>query len=226
MRDSNGPRSASQPILLSTDDARPPRRADAKRNYERILAVTRRLVADRGLDEVSTAEIAAAAGVGKGSVFRAFGDKAGIARALLDDDERRLQEHILTGPPPVGPGAPPAERVAAFAAAYCGFLERNAPLVLVSDAHPLRRYEVGAQVGWQMHVTALVRSVEPDGDAEATASAVLALLTPERYLYAVTGAGWSHDRFTTTTVEAVRRLTSPIRRPENRRGRRTAGTVR
>jgi AcrR family transcriptional regulator len=226
MRDSNGPRSGSQPILLTTDNARPPRRADAQRNHDRILAVTRQLVADRGLDEVSTAEIAAAAGVGKGSVFRAFGDKAGIARALLDDDERRLQERILTGPPPVGPGAPPAARVAAFAAAYCEFLGRNAPLVLVSDAHPLRRYEVGAQVGWQMHLTALVRSIDPSGDAEATASAVLALLTPERYLYAVTGAGWSHERFTTTTVEAARRIATPSRRQENRRRPRTEGTVR
>jgi AcrR family transcriptional regulator len=214
-------------VLLTTGGSRPPRRADARRNYERILTVTRQLIADRGLDDVSTAEIAAAAGVGKGSVFRAFGDKAGIARALLEDDERRLQEQILTGPPPVGPGASPEERAVAFAAAYCDFLARNARLVLVSDAHPLRRFDVGSHVGWQLHLSALARSIDAgtDADAEAVASAVLALLTPERYLYLVSAPSWSHERFTSTTVEAVRRLVAPAM-SGNRVGRRKPGTIR
>ena len=52
-------------------------------------------------------QVAAAAGVGKGTLFRRFGDKSGLAAALLDARERVLQEAVLFGPPPLGPGAPP-----------------------------------------------------------------------------------------------------------------------
>src|SRR5512142_2083782 len=58
-----------------------------------------------------------AAGVGKGTIFRRFGNKAGLAVALLDTRERELQEAILHGPPPLGPGAGSAARLTAFAGA-------------------------------------------------------------------------------------------------------------
>jgi AcrR family transcriptional regulator len=51
--------------------------------------------------------VAAEAGVGKGTLFRRFGDRAGLAVALLDERERDLQAAVLSGPPPLGPGAPP-----------------------------------------------------------------------------------------------------------------------
>jgi len=47
----------------------------------------------------------AAAGVGKGTLIPRFGDRAGLAVALLDERERELQERILSGRPPLGPGA-------------------------------------------------------------------------------------------------------------------------
>jgi polyketide synthase 12 len=53
--------------------------------------------------------LAERAGVGKGTVFRRFGSRAGMFQALLDDDEREFQERVLAGPPPLGPGAPPLE---------------------------------------------------------------------------------------------------------------------
>jgi AcrR family transcriptional regulator len=46
------------------------------------------------------------AGLGKGTVFRRFGTRAGIFQALLDDDERDFQERVLAGPSPLGPGVP------------------------------------------------------------------------------------------------------------------------
>src|ERR671923_2506063 len=84
-------------------------RADAARNRRRVLAAARRLFAERGVANVTMEEVARAAGVGKGTVFHRFGDRAGLALALLDDRERELQEAILHGPPPVGPGAPAYE---------------------------------------------------------------------------------------------------------------------
>jgi polyketide synthase 12 len=66
--------------------------------------------------------LAERAGLGKGTVFRRFGTRAGIFQALLDDDERAIQEQVLSGPPPLGPGAPPADRLIAYGQARVGFL--------------------------------------------------------------------------------------------------------
>src|SRR5215469_18354763 len=85
----------------------PAGRADAARNRAAILAAAALLFAEHGVAEVSMDQVAAAAGVGKGTLFRRFGDKAGLAAALLDEREAELQEAILRGPPPLGPGAEP-----------------------------------------------------------------------------------------------------------------------
>jgi AcrR family transcriptional regulator len=66
--------------------------------------------------------LAERAGLGKGTVFRRFGTRAGIFQALLDDDERDFQQQVLSGPPPLGPGAPPLDRLIAYGQARTGFL--------------------------------------------------------------------------------------------------------
>ena len=113
MNDSTGPQSASQRGLPLVGEPRP-ERADARRNRLRVLEAADRLFTEQGVKNVSLDAIAAAAGVGKGTVFRRFGDRAGLAVALLDEREQELQAKILTGPPPLGPGAPPVVRVIAF----------------------------------------------------------------------------------------------------------------
>ena len=83
-------------------------RADAARNRERILCAAQRLFAERGAGCVSMDEVAEAAGVGKGTLFRRFGSRAALARAVLSEHESAFQEGIIRGEPPLGPGAPPA----------------------------------------------------------------------------------------------------------------------
>src|SRR4029453_15216480 len=108
-------------------------RGDAARNRRRVLAAAEELFAARGAGEVTMEDIARAAGVGKGTLYRRFPDRASIAVALLDEHERALQEQLLRGPPPLGPGAPPAERLAAFYAAMVELLERHLHLVLGAE---------------------------------------------------------------------------------------------
>ena len=71
-------------------------RKDAARNRQKILVAARALLERRGLDGVCMDELAAAAGVGKGTLYRRFSDKHALFRALLDDDERILQEAVRT----------------------------------------------------------------------------------------------------------------------------------
>jgi AcrR family transcriptional regulator len=91
----------------------PAERADAARNRRLLLATAREMLAADGADKLT---------MGKGTVFRRFGTRAGIFRALLDDAERSFQELVLTGPPPLGPGAPPLDRLVAYGRARIGFL--------------------------------------------------------------------------------------------------------
>ena len=97
-------------------------RADAVRNRRHLLATAREMLAGEGADTLTMDALAQRAGLGKGTVFRRFGTRAGIFQALLDDDERAFQEQVLSGPPPLGPGAPPLDRLIAYGRARIGFL--------------------------------------------------------------------------------------------------------
>jgi AcrR family transcriptional regulator len=59
-------------------------RADARRNHERILAAAREQFAEHGLD-VHMEQIARAAGVGIGTVYRHFPAKEDLLQALADE---------------------------------------------------------------------------------------------------------------------------------------------
>ncbi|MEV5647318.1 helix-turn-helix domain-containing protein [Nocardia sp. NPDC052254] len=97
-------------------------RADAVRNREHLVRTAREMLAEQGVDKVTMDGLAERADLGKGTVFRHFGTRAGIFRALLDADERRFQEQVLSGPPPLGPGAEPVERLVAYGRARIDFL--------------------------------------------------------------------------------------------------------
>src|SRR6202521_5336850 len=89
-------------------------RGDAAVNRERILCAARALLTAHGPEGLTMQAVATAAGVGKGTVFRRFGDRDGLTHALLDDYMREFQEAFLHGPPPLGPGVSASERLGAF----------------------------------------------------------------------------------------------------------------
>ncbi|MFF8815969.1 TetR/AcrR family transcriptional regulator [Streptomyces pactum] len=167
--DSNGPRSDSAMPLELLRTPPPKERADAARNRAAVLEAAARLFAEHGVEAVSMEQVAAAAGVGKGTLFRRFGDKSGLAAALLDARERVLQEAVMHGPPPLGPGAPADERLAAFLDAYFDYLLEHLALVRMSEtATPGARYRIGAYRFWHRHV-AILLATAPDPDQAAHA---------------------------------------------------------
>jgi AcrR family transcriptional regulator len=156
-----------------------PERADAARNRARVLDAARRLFAQHGVERVTMEQVARAAGVGKGTVFHRFGDRAGLARALLDERERELQEAILRGPPPLGPGAPVKARLTAFLEALLDLTAEHADLLIAADAGPGGRYATGAYAAWHQHVALLAGELRPDVDAPLLAHLILAPLAPD-----------------------------------------------
>jgi AcrR family transcriptional regulator len=159
----------------------PPReRADAARNRASIIEAARRLFDEQGVAGVTMEQVARAAGVGKGTVFHRFGDRAGLALALLEDGERRLQEAVLRGPPPLGPGAPSLERLLAFVDALADFTLHNADLLIAADfGRQGGRYSTGAYAAWHQHVTHLLGETPPHVDAGLLAHQLLAALAPD-----------------------------------------------
>jgi AcrR family transcriptional regulator len=155
-------------------------RADAARNRERVLAAARRLFAERGLRHVSMSDVAREAGVAKGTVFHRFGDRSGLALALLDEHERELQERVLRGPPPLGPGAPARARLIAFLEALAELTDEHRELLLeVDHARPAGRYRTGAYRAWAQHTALLLAELRPDADAELLADVILAPLSAD-----------------------------------------------
>lgn len=168
-----------------------------------MLDAAEQLFREHGVDAVSMDAVARAAGVGKGTVFRRFGDRAGLAAALLDERERALQAQMLTGPPPLGPGAPAADRAEAFVRAYLAHLRRALAVVRLSEtAAPGARYRIGSYRLWRTHLTSLA---EGAADARYRAEAVLALLAADLVTAQVAdGAAWAD--LEEAAVAATRRL--------------------
>src|SRR5580693_9898714 len=82
----------SQPVTWGPPHAE---RADAARNRRLLLATAREIITGQGADKLNMDGLADRAGLGKGTVFRRFGSRAGIFAALLDDDERDFQEQEI-----------------------------------------------------------------------------------------------------------------------------------
>jgi AcrR family transcriptional regulator len=107
-------------------DLEPTERSDALRNRRAILAAASNLFAVASDPLLITMDdIAAAAKVGKGTVFRRFGDRAGMLRAVLDDRIATLMDRIEHGSGPLGPSTPPRERIIAVLLAVIDFKVAN-----------------------------------------------------------------------------------------------------
>ena len=68
-------------------------------------------------------------------MFRRFGSRAGIFTALLDD-EKAFQQQVPAGPPPLGPGAAPLDRLTAYGRARTRFLVTHRDIACAAlDGH-------------------------------------------------------------------------------------------
>jgi AcrR family transcriptional regulator len=157
-------------------------RADAARNRERILCAAQRLFAERGVSCTSMDDIAAAAGVGKGTLFRRFGSRSALALAVLSERESAFQESLIRGEPPLGPGAPARERLIAFGHDRLDFIADHADILAAAEIGPERFSSPPYEV-CRLHVTLLLREADPGCDADYLAETLLAALGADFYVY-------------------------------------------
>lgn len=181
-------------------------RADATRNRARILDAAERLFAEHGVHQVGVADVARAAGVGDGTIYRRFGDRSALALTVLDGQETQLQQAVLGGPAPLGLDALPDVGLHAFLAAIFDLLESHTDLLVASEAGDDARYNTGPYAFYRLHTTLLLRQhltdrgvntdESHDGvDVDYLADALLAPLDAELY---------RHQRATGMTAQRVK----------------------
>jgi AcrR family transcriptional regulator len=133
--------------------------------------------------EVSIERVAAAAGVAKATVFHRFGSRAELMQALAHERTEELRQATLTGPPPLGPGAPPRERLNAFLDALVDHASRSISLLtaqehaaLTSKAGAPARQDHPIYLFWHGHIAEQIRAARPDLDAGLLAHILLGAL--------------------------------------------------
>src|SRR5688572_10479094 len=161
--------------LLPLADEPAPERADAARNREAILAAALRLVETRGVGCVTMDTVATEAGVGKGTLFRRFESREGLMAAVLNESEAAWQGSVISGPPPLGPGAPPMERLLAFGHSRMRVNVTHGDLIRAATGTDPVRSRAAAGFAL-MHVRHLLGQLGVTGDLHFLAFALLAPL--------------------------------------------------
>lgn len=194
------------PLLPGSLSGPPAERSDAARNRERLLGAARELIAECGPDALTMDRLAERAGVGKGTVFRRFGSRAGLMMTLLSESEAAFQARFMAGPPPLGPGAPGLERLIAFGVERIAYVMEHGDLVRAAEDPAHSRYEVPAAVLWQRHIELLLREEGMGADPLLMAMSLCATLDPDRLLHAVRVMGLPPERLAESWRELVTRV--------------------
>jgi AcrR family transcriptional regulator len=165
-------------------------RADAAANRVRILEAAVRVLAERGAEGTSIDAVAREAGVGKGTIFRRFGDRSGLFQALSDEHLRAFQDAFMLGPPPLGPGAPAADRLAAFLDGLLDLHEDHLELMLALQKDGWRA-PIEGYLALSVHAESLIKQISPALDAAVTAQLLLSALNVNLVRYLRRDAGVS-----------------------------------
>ncbi len=201
------------PILDGEERAE---RRDAAENRQRVLAAAQALFAEHGVANVHMAQIAEAAGVGKGTLYRRYANKGDLCLALMHDQLSAHQAMILARLQEMQQASSPyRERLKFFLVEVLAFTEQHVPL--------LCEVQQGGQIGglegdapffeWQhMTVRGLVQAAVRFGELPAhldipiVVDLLLAPLTASYFRYLRHRRQFSIERISAAICDMVDRL--------------------
>ena len=190
--------------LLPLVDTPTPERRDAARNRLALLEAAQRLIESCGVEGVTMDAVAHAAGVGKGTVFRRFESREGLMGALLNHSETEWQASVMSGPPPLGPGAPPLDRLLAFGRSRLETTLRHVDLIQQAGRAGTRSYAAYSFAA--MHARYLLGQLHVTGDLPLLATALMAPLEAPILDQQVRIEGLDVDRVYAGWVDLTRRI--------------------
>ena len=186
-------------------------RADAAANRQAVLNAAGRLFDESGdPGAVSMDDVARAAGVGKGTLFRRFGDRATLLRAVYDARLADVRDAIASGSPPLGPDAEPAERILAVLDAIVVFKLDNRQLVLALErggpSGGLTLFDAPHYVDMHDLLVQLLTAVIGPADAPWTAHALLGATRIDMVDHVVAKDGGSREQMRASLRTFVERV--------------------
>ena len=201
------------PVSLHVVDEPGPsaERADAARNRQLLLSAAKSLIDDHGAAAVTMDAVARAAGVGKGTVFRRFGNRTGLMMALLDHSEQALQRGFLGGPPPLGPGAPPLDRLIAYGRARLKMTVDHLDILLEAGADDPNRLSHPVWATSTRHVEHLLAELGYPGSLATIAVAIQAPLDAISVRHQLDVVGLSAAEIADDWEQMVRTLAAGLR---------------
>ena len=181
-------------------------RSDAARNRAAVLAAADELFTTAAEPaRLSMDDVAGAAGVGKGTLFRAFGSRAGLVQALWQRRYEPLRDAIESGPPPLGPGTGPRRRIAAVLDAILVVKLDNRHLTLAVEERSggTSLYEQPQYKLVHQLLSDLLRATGGGGDNELLAHLLLAAVRADLLDHLASRRGISRRRLRADLASAV-----------------------
>jgi AcrR family transcriptional regulator len=168
-----------------------PTRADAVKNRALLLTTAQHLFAEQGVEAVSMSAIAEAAQVGKGTLYRHFPNKTDLCMALLDQDQRDLQERALQR---FRLQLEPCANLRWFLTETVAFLLRNESFLGAAMKDAPNPLEHPAHTWWRQTIRSLLGQANPPGDLDYIADVLYVLLNIQTILFQRRSLGYSSER--------------------------------
>lgn len=181
-------------------------RRDAAENRVLILRTAEKLFEERGVNEVNMADIAQAASVGKGTLYRRFANKGELCLALMDDQMADFQDAMITRMQTLSSqNISKLQQLDQFLDALVHFTDVHSPLLCVAQRAGLLEESDNDSIQlphfWQyMTVKGLLRGAQIDGelaedlDIDYLADALLAPLKADIFRFQRQVREFSLDR--------------------------------
>ena len=167
-----------------------PSRADAVKNRVLLIETAQRLFAENGVDAVTMSDVAEAAGVGKGTLYRHFPSKLDLCHVLIDTDQRDLQNRTLMH---LRSGGGAQENLEWFLGEVVAFLSRNQALAFAESAQSIL-LDHPAHQWWRQTIRGLLARLNPQLDVDYAADVFFVMLDPRTIHYQTTRRGYSFDQ--------------------------------
>ena len=203
--------------LEPADDQQRHERRDAAANRRLLLQTAEALFAEHGVANVNMADIAQAAEVGKGTLYRRFASKAELCLGLMDEQMTEFQNQMLGEFRRMNDGCVPyMTQLEFFFDALIHFTEKHAPLLCEVQRAGLIQPDFQAELPhfWQyMTVNGLLQAAMNAGEIPAgldiayLADALLAPLTADVFQFQRQVRGFSVERIS----EGLRVLVGGLR---------------
>lgn len=191
-------------------------RADAAANRKLILTTAETLFAEHGVEDVTMADIAQAAGVGKGTLYRRFASKPALCLALMDEQMVAFQNKVLARFRELSAGDfPTIQRLDFFLNSLVYFTADHLPLLCEVQRAGLLSTGRDSEMPhiWQhmtikglLHSAVQAGELSPDVDIEYTADALLAPLRVTLFRFQREGRGFSLERISAGLQTMVKGL--------------------